>query len=57
MRFGIWEILLIVLLIVLLFGGARKIPELARNIAEGIKVFKEAGEKKNAKKTTKKKSK
>ena len=39
MRFGIWEIVLIVLLIVILFGSA-KIPAMARNIANGIKTFK-----------------
>lgn len=39
MRFGIWEILIIVLLVVILFGSA-KIPAMARNIAQGVKTFK-----------------
>ena len=56
MRFGIWEILLIALLVVILFGGARIIPQTAKSIAEAIKVYK-AEEKKPVKKTVKKKSK
>ncbi len=39
MRLGYWEILIIVLLIVILFGSA-KIPGMMRNLAGGIKVFK-----------------
>ncbi|MBR6010553.1 MAG: twin-arginine translocase TatA/TatE family subunit [Alphaproteobacteria bacterium] len=39
MRGGIWEIILIVLLVLILFGSA-KIPAMARNIAQGIKTFK-----------------
>lgn len=39
MRGGIWEILLIVLLVLILFGSA-KIPAMAKNIANGIKTFK-----------------
>lgn len=39
MRGGIWEIILIVVLILILFGSA-KIPAMARNIASGIKTFK-----------------
>ena len=38
--FGPWEIGLIVLLIVLLFGG-KKIPELMRGVGKGLKSFKE----------------
>jgi len=38
-RFGPWEILIIVLLIVILFGHA-KIPGMMKNLAGGIKVFK-----------------
>jgi TatA/E family protein of Tat protein translocase len=56
MRFGIWEILLIALLVVILFGGAKKLPEFAKSIAEAINVFK-SEDKKSAKKTVKKKSK
>lgn len=39
MRFGIWEIILIAVLVIILFGSA-KIPGMARNIANGIKTFK-----------------
>lgn len=38
-RFGAWEILIIVLLVVILFGHA-KIPGMMKNLADGIKVFK-----------------
>lgn len=55
MRLGIWEILLIALLVVIFFGGAKIIPQTAKSIAEAIKVFKT--EKEPAKKTVKKKSK
>lgn len=37
--FGFWEIILIVLIILLLFGGKR-IPELMRGIGKGINNFK-----------------
>lgn len=36
-----WEIILIVALVMLLFG-ARKLPELARGLGQGIKEFKKA---------------
>ena len=39
MRGGIWEIILIVILVLILFGSA-KIPAMAKNIASGIKTFK-----------------
>jgi len=39
MRFGIWEILLIVVLVIILFGSA-KIPTMMKNLASGVKVFK-----------------
>ena len=39
MRGGIWEIVLIVALILILFGSA-KIPAMMKNIASGIKTFK-----------------
>ncbi|MDR2685931.1 MAG: twin-arginine translocase TatA/TatE family subunit [Rickettsiales bacterium] len=39
MRPGIWEILLIFALVLVLFGSA-KIPGMAKNIANGINVFK-----------------
>ncbi|MDE6250062.1 MAG: twin-arginine translocase TatA/TatE family subunit [Alphaproteobacteria bacterium] len=38
-RFGAWEILIIVLLVVVLFGHA-KIPGMMKNLADGVKVFK-----------------
>ncbi len=39
--FGPTEIVLIVLIVVLLFGG-RKIPELMRGLGQGLKEFKKA---------------
>lgn len=39
MRFGIWEIVLIALLVIILFGSA-KIPGMMKNLANGVKVFK-----------------
>lgn len=39
MRGGIWEIILIVILVLILFGSA-KIPAMMKNIATGIKTFK-----------------
>jgi len=38
---GGWEILLIVL-VLLIFFGAKKIPELARGLGKGIREFKDA---------------
>ena len=40
-NFGITEIILILLVVVLLFGG-RKIPELMKGIGQGMKEFKKA---------------
>lgn len=39
MRLGPWEIALIVLVVVLLFG-ARRIPDLMRGLGQGVKEFK-----------------
>lgn len=39
MRAGFWEILLIVVLVLILFGH-NKIPDLMRNLASGINTFK-----------------
>lgn len=39
--FGGWEVLLILTIVILLFG-AKKIPELARGIGSGIREFKSA---------------
>jgi sec-independent protein translocase protein TatA len=41
MRFGIWE-LVIVLFIVILIFGANRLPELGKGIGRGIKNFKDA---------------
>ncbi len=38
---GPWQIVLIVVIVLLLFGG-RKIPELMRGLGSGIKEFKDA---------------
>ena len=38
---GVWQIVVIVLLVLLLFGG-RKIPELMRGVGQGMKEFKKA---------------
>ena len=38
---GVWQIVLIVLLVLVLFGG-RKIPELMRGVGQGMKEFKKA---------------
>ena len=40
LMFGTWEIVLIVLVIVLLFG-VKKIPELMKGVGKGVKSFKE----------------
>ncbi len=40
LMFGTWEIVAIVLVIVLLFGG-KKIPELMKGLGKGVKSFKE----------------
>ena len=39
MSFGHWEIILVVLAIILLFGS-KKIPELMRGLGSGVKEFK-----------------
>ncbi len=39
MRFGIWEIVVVVLLLIILFGHS-KIPGMMKNLASGINVFK-----------------
>lgn len=40
-KFGVMEIVLIVLVVVLLFGG-KKIPELMRGLGRGMKEFRDA---------------
>lgn len=39
--FGPWQIVLIVAVVLLLFGG-RKIPELMKGVGKGMKEFKDA---------------
>ena len=51
MRFGIWEIILIVLLVIILFGSA-KIPAMMKNLASGVKVFKKEIKSDQPKKTS-----
>ncbi len=46
--FGGYEIILIVVAVLLLFGG-KKIPELARGLGKGVKEFKDAAEDSNLK--------
>lgn len=38
---GVWQIALIVLAVILLFGG-KKIPEIMRGMGRGVKEFKDA---------------
>ncbi|WP_185858554.1 Sec-independent protein translocase subunit TatA/TatB [Blattabacterium cuenoti] len=45
--FGTTEIVVIVILALLLFGG-KKIPELMRGLGTGLKEFKKASEEKNS---------
>ena len=51
MRAGFWEILIIVLLVLILFGHT-KIPDLMKNIANGINIFKNELNKTSGKKKT-----
>lgn len=37
---GVWEVVVIALVIILLFGG-KKIPELMKGLGKGVKSFKE----------------
>ena len=41
MNLGPWEIVLIILFVIILFGG-KKLPELARGVGLGLKEFKKA---------------
>ena len=41
MNLGPWEIILILLFVIILFGG-KKLPELARGMGLGLKEFKKA---------------
>lgn len=51
---GPWQIALIVIIILLLFGG-KKIPELMRGLGSGIKEFKDASKEEDEDKTNDKK--
>lgn len=48
---GAWQIVLIVLVVLLIFGG-KKIPELMRGLGSGIKEFKDASKDDTDKKST-----
>lgn len=52
---GPWQIILIVALVLLLFGG-RKIPELMRGLGGGIKEFKDAVKEDDKEENSEKKS-
>ncbi len=41
MGFGHWEILLIIFVVLLLFGG-KKFPELAKGLGKGLREFKKS---------------
>ncbi|MBI4648169.1 MAG: twin-arginine translocase TatA/TatE family subunit [Bacteroidia bacterium] len=50
---GTWQIVLIILVLLLLFGG-KKIPDLMRGIGQGIKEFKNSMKGEDIKEETKK---
>ena len=52
-RFGVTEILVILAVVLLLFGG-KKIPELMKGLGSGIKEFKNAAKDDNAQPSVKK---
>ena len=41
MSFGSWEIFIVLLIVLLLFGG-KKLPEIAKGLGKGIQEFKKA---------------
>lgn len=53
---GPWQIILIVIVLLLLFGG-RKIPELMKGLGQGMKEFKKATKEEDEETTTQKTSK
>jgi sec-independent protein translocase protein TatA len=38
---GVWELLILLAIVLIIFGG-RKIPEIARGLGEGIRNFKDS---------------
>lgn len=54
--FGPWQVVLIVAVVLLLFGG-RKIPELMKGLGKGVKEFKDASNDSESKSDDKKESK
>lgn len=52
-KFGVTEILLILGIVLLLFGG-KKIPELMKGLGKGMKEFKDASKGEDEKKTEEK---
>ena len=54
--FGPWQVVLIVAVVLLLFGG-RKIPELMKGLGRGVKEFKDASNDSESKSDDKKESK
>ena len=40
-RFGVWELVIIVILVVVIFGG-RKLPELGKGLGQGLSNFRQA---------------
>jgi len=54
-RIGIWQIVLIVIVVLLLFGG-KKIPELMKGLGKGVRSFKEGMNGEDTDKTSEKSS-
>jgi sec-independent protein translocase protein TatA len=46
--FGPWQVIIILAIVLLLFGG-KKIPELMKGLGQGVKEFKDASKSENAK--------
>ena len=49
---GPWQVIIILAVVLLLFGG-KKIPELMKGLGSGIKEFKDATKEENAQQTSK----